>query len=110
MKATTRRITTTVVILASGPMLLAGCGTKTVAGTAVAQKISESLQQKVGKRYSVGCPSKIEVKAGKTARCRINGTDGSVGVTVTMKDDKGHFNYRTDRLPKKPSKNKAKKG
>jgi hypothetical protein len=84
--------------------VLAGCGSNTVKGDAVAQRVSAGLEREVGQRPAdVRCPKEIEAMAGEKARCTIVGSDGSeIGLTVTMKDDKGKFDYVVDSKPSKP--------
>jgi len=91
--------------------VLAGCGTKTVQGSEVSKRISEGLHRQVGQRPDqVKCPDQVEAKAGKKARCTIVASDGSeVGLTVTMKDDKGKFDYAVDNRLSKPPTNKSKR-
>jgi len=99
-----RSLTALAVLAAAVPALLAGCGTRTVEGSAVSQRISDGLQRQVGQRPAqVRCPDQIEAEAGKRARCTIVGTDGSeIGVRVTMKDDQGKFDYAVDNRVSKP--------
>lgn len=94
-------------VTASASIVLGGCGTKTVEGEEAEKKIADSLTQRVGQRpEAVECPSQIEAKAGQKARCKLKASDGSeIGVTVTMADDTGKFNYQVDnKLSKPPTK------
>ena len=107
----TRRLAAAAALLGVAPALLAGCGTKTVQGNAVEQKVADGLQRQVGQRPAdVRCPDKIEAKAGAKARCTIVGSDGSeIGMTVTMKDDQGNFSYVVDNKLSKPPTKKSKR-
>ena len=101
-----KRLLATLAVVA-GVLAITGCGTKTVDGDEVATTVSDGLTQRVGQRPGeVECPPKIEAKVGQKARCTLKGSDGSeIGVTVTMKDDQGKFDYAVDsKLSKPPSK------
>lgn len=89
---------------ASVAIMLGGCGTKTVQGEEAEKKIADSLTQRVGQRPgAVECPSQIEAKVGQKARCKLRASDGSeIGLTVTMTDDTGRFDYEVDNKLSKP--------
>jgi len=107
----TRRLAATVALVGVGPALLAGCGEKTVQGSQVAQRVTEGLARQVGQGpAAVKCPEKIVAKAGQKARCTIVGSDGSeIGMTVTMKDDQGKFDYAVDNKLSKPPPKRSKR-
>jgi hypothetical protein len=107
LRPPTRRLATAVVFLGAAPALLVGCGSKTVQGSEVSRRISDGLARQVGQRPAqIKCPKQIEAKAGQKARCTIVGADGSeIGLTVTMKDDQGKFDFAVDnKLSKPPTK------
>ena len=102
----------TLVIALLGLPIATGCGAQTVEGKAVADQVSQGLERRVGQRPSaVRCPQEIEARAGNKARCTIVGSDGSeIGVTVTMRDDQGKFDYTVDsKLSKPPTKRSRKR-
>ena len=110
MEAPARRLGPTATALALAAALLVGCGSKTLPGSAVSQRISAGLERQVGERPgAVRCPKEIEAKPGQRARCKIVGSDGSeIGLTVVMKDDRGRFDYVVDKTLSKQPRPKAK--
>ena len=102
-----RRLGPTLGVVAGALIVLSGCGTKTVNGQEVEKTIADGLAQRFGQRpTAVECPAQIEAKAGHKTRCKIKASDGSeIGLTVTMTDDKGKFDYAVDnKLSKPPTK------
>jgi Domain of unknown function (DUF4333) len=106
----TRRLVPSAVALVT-VAALAGCSTCTVQGADVSKRISEGLEKEVGQRpNAVRCPPEIEAKPGAKARCTIVGSDGrEIGLTVTMKDERGKFDYGVDREVSKQPTKKAKR-
>jgi hypothetical protein len=93
--------------LLTPPLLViafAGCGTKTVSKGDIekqAQTYFDNLAQQGGqaKFPSIKCPDDLEAKKGKSERCSAKGTDGTLGITVTVtavSGDKASLSFKAD--------------
>jgi hypothetical protein len=73
---------------------LTACGTKTIDKKDV-QKKTQAFFDGVAKQNGqasfpkISCPDDLEAKKGKSTRCKAKGTDGTLGITVTVTDVKG---------------------
>ena len=82
----------------------AGCGTKTVSKEEVEKQVQayfDNLAKQNGqaKFPDIKCPDDLEAKKGKSERCSAKGTDGTLGITVTVtdvKDDKASLSFKAD--------------
>jgi hypothetical protein len=99
-----RKLATLATLATGVATVAAGCGTRTIEGSRVSQRIADGLERQVGQRPEhVRCPDQIEATVGKRARCTIVGTDGSeLGVTVTIKNERGRIAYTVDNRQSKP--------
>jgi hypothetical protein len=85
-------------------LAFAGCGTKTVSKSDIqkqAQTYFDSVAQQNGqaKFPAIKCPDDLEAKKGKTVRCSAKGTDGTLGITVTVTDvssNKASLSFKAD--------------
>ncbi len=84
---------------------LAGCSSeKTVSKDEVekqAQQFFDGVAQKQGQPSfpKITCPDDLKAKAGERTRCSAKGTDGTLGITVTVKKvdgDKAILNFKGD--------------
>jgi hypothetical protein len=82
----------------------AGCGTKTVSKGDIEKKTQayfDSLAQQKGqaKFPTIKCDKDLEAKKGKSERCHAKGTDGTLGITVTVTDvsnNKASLSFKAD--------------
>lgn len=85
-------------------LALAACGTQTVPKDEVAKqaqsqfdKIARNAGQK--KFPKITCPKDLDAKKGAKTRCSAKGTDGTLGISVTVastKDDRARLNFEGD--------------
>jgi hypothetical protein len=85
-------------------VLLAGCGTPSVAAGTVAKAAQDALERTLGTRPDISCPHDLAGKVGATTRCTLTaeGLDGTYGVTVTVRSiehGKAHFDVKVDDQP-----------
>jgi hypothetical protein len=98
-----KRISFVVIPLAFA-IAFAGCGTKTVSKSDVEKQVQtyfDNLAQQNGqaKFPDIKCPDDLEAKKGKTVRCTAKGTDGTLGITVTVtgvSGDKASLSFKAD--------------
>jgi hypothetical protein len=85
-------------------LAFAGCGTKTVSKDEVEKQVQsyfDNLAKQNGqaKFPDIKCPHDLEAKKGKSERCSAKGTDGTLGITVTVTDvsgDKASLSFKAD--------------
>jgi hypothetical protein len=83
---------------------VAGCGTKSVSKEEVEKQVQayfDNLAKQNGqtKFPDIKCPDDLEAKKGKSERCSAKGTDGTLGITVTVTDvsgDKASLSFKAD--------------
>lgn len=95
-------------------LVVAGCGTdtgtkdqpKTIDQEVVAQKASESLSKKVGRKPdSVTCAKDMPFKQGATIRCTLTADGVSFGLTATVAEINGQdarLTFEVDQQPLSP--------
>lgn len=86
------------------PVLAACGGTDKVKKEDIAKKAQaefDKIAQRGGQASfpKITCPEDLEAKAGETTRCEATGTDGTLGITVTVKsvkDGKVQLGFKGD--------------
>jgi PBP1b-binding outer membrane lipoprotein LpoB len=94
--------------VAGAALLTAGCsastGDKTVDKSEVAKQAQVQFdriarQRGATKFPTIKCPKDLKAKKGATTRCSAKGTDGTLGITVTVtsvKNDKAQLHFKGD--------------
>jgi hypothetical protein len=91
--------------LAAGAVLaLPACGTEQISKGDIQTKTQayfDGLAKKNGqaKFPDIKCPDDLEAKKGKSTRCSAKGTDGTLGITVTVtevRDDGVTMSFKAD--------------
>ena len=97
-----------IAVACAAVVLAGGCSASTgdpmvdkaeVAKQAQLQYARIARQRGVRKVPRITCPKDLKAKAGATTRCSAKGTDGTLGITVTVtsvKDKKAQLRFKAD--------------
>lgn len=103
------RRTSLCAVALTASLALAACGTNTVSKDEVAKQAQtqfNQIAQKAGQKTfpKIKCPDDLDAKKGAKTRCSAKGTDGTLGITVTVtsvKSNKAQLNFKGDSALKK---------
>ena len=90
MTATLRRSAALTLTLLLAAALFAGCGSDNTLSKDEVAKEAQAQFDKIAKDRGqssfpkITCPSDLKAKKGATTRCKAVGTDGTLGITVTV--------------------------
>jgi hypothetical protein len=97
-----------IAIVAAAAVLAAGCSSSTGDPTVDKAEVAKQAQlqfdriarQRGAKNFPrIKCPDDLKAKAGAKTRCSAKGTDGTLGITVTVtsvKDKKAQLHFKGD--------------
>lgn len=82
-------------LVATGLVLLTGCGASTIDGSKVEKNIVSGVKKQNGIDVTAKCPDSVKIKVGGTFTCDVSDAKGnSAKATVTMKDDQGNVTWK----------------